>query len=46
MHKGGGKEGEGEMNGQSSMDAYTLVYVNREPMGICCTTQGTQTGAL
>ena len=46
MHKGGGKEGEGEMNGQSSMDAYTLVYVNREPMGICCMTQGTQTGAL
>ena len=46
MDKGGGKEGEGEINGQSSMDAYTLAYVNREPMGICCTIQRTQTGAL
>ena len=25
---------------------HLLVYVNREPMGIWCTTQGTQTGAL
>ena len=32
--------------GESSMDAYTLTYVNREPMEICCMTQGTQTGAL
>ena len=46
MDKGGGEGGEGEMNGKSSMDAYTLIYVNREPMGICCMTQGTQTGAL
>ena len=46
MDKGGGEGGEGEMNGKSSMDAYTLTYVNREPMGICCMTQGTQTGAL
>ena len=46
MDKGGGEGGEGEMNGKSSMDAYTLTYVNREPMGICCMTQGTQSGAL
>ena len=32
--------------GESSMDAYTLTYVNRQPMGICCMTQGMQTGAL
>ena len=29
MDKGGGEEGEGEMNGESSMDAYTLTYVKR-----------------
>ena len=40
------EEGESEMNGESSMEAYTLTHVNRQPMGICCTTQGTQTGAL
>jgi len=28
------------------MDAYTITYVNREPMGICSMTQGTQTGVL
>ena len=28
------------------MDAYTLTYVDRWPMGICCVTQETQTGAL
>ena len=39
-------EGEGEMNGQSSMEAYMLTYVSRRPMGICCMTQGTQTGVL
>ena len=27
--KGGEEEGEGEMNGESSMDSYTLTYVNR-----------------
>ena len=43
---GGGDEGESEMTGESSVDAYTLTYVNREPMGICWMTQGTQTGAL
>ena len=29
MDKGGKEEGEGEMNGESSMDSYTLTYVNR-----------------
>ena len=28
------------------MDADTLTYVNTQPMGICCMTQGTQTRAL
>ena len=46
MDKGRGEEGEGEMNGESSMDAYTPTYVNRQPMGICCMTQKTQTRAL
>ena len=46
MDKGVGEEEEGEMNGESSMDAYTLAYVNRQPMGICCMTQGNQTGDL
>ena len=32
--------------GESSMDAYMLTYVNRQPMGICCMTQGTHTGAV
>ena len=34
------------MNGESNMEAYTLTYVNKQPMGICCRTQGTQTGTL
>ena len=46
MDKGGGEEGEGEMNGESSMEAYTLTYVTRQPMGICSMTQGNQTGDL
>ena len=29
MDKGGREEGEGEMNGESRMDAYILTYVNR-----------------
>ena len=44
MEKGGGEEG--EINGDISMDAYTLTYVNRYPMGICSMTQRTQMGAL
>ena len=46
MDKGGGNEGEGETNEENSMDAYTLTYVNRQPMGICYMTQRTQTGTL
>jgi len=46
MDRGGGEEGEGETSGESSMEAYTLTFVNRWPMGICCMTQGTQMGAL
>ena len=44
--KGGEQEGEGEMNGESSMDECTPTFVNRQPVGICCMTQGTQTRAL
>ena len=44
MDKGWGEEGEGEIYGESGTGAYTLTYV-KQPMGICCTTQGTQTGA-
>ena len=29
MDKGGGEEEEGEINGDSGMDAYTLTYVSR-----------------
>jgi len=29
MDKGRGEEGEGAVNGESSMDIYTLTYVNR-----------------
>ena len=29
MDKGWGEEGEGQINGESSMDAYTLTYVKR-----------------
>ena len=43
MDKGAGEEG--EMNGKSSTEAYTLTG-NRQPMGIHCLIQGTQTGDL
>lgn len=46
MHKGGGEERKGEINGKSGMDASTPKYVNRQPMGIRCVTGGTQAGAL
>ena len=36
----------GEMNGESSMDAYAPTYVNRQLMGVCYTTQGTHTADL
>ena len=41
--KGGEQEGEGEMNGESSMDACIPTFVNRQPGRICCMTQGTET---
>ena len=44
--KGGEREGEGEMNGESSTDAWAPTLVTRQPVGNCCLTQGTQTGAL
>ena len=44
MDKDWGDEGEGEMSGESSMEAYTLTYVNRWPMEIFYMTQRTQIG--
>ena len=41
---GVGEEEEGRMNGDSSMETYTLPDV-KQPVGICCMTRGTQTGA-
>ena len=32
----GERGGEGDMNGESSMDACTPTFVNRQPVGICC----------
>ena len=46
MDKVGGEEGGGEMNGEGSLEAYTLPYVYGQPMEIHSMTQGTQTGAL
>ena len=46
MDKDGGEEREGEMKGESSMEGYTPTQVNRQPMGIRCMTQGTQTSTL
>ena len=43
MDKGVGEEEEGEMNGESSMDACIPTFVNRQPGRICCMTQGTET---
>ena len=43
--KGKGEEGEGEMNGESGMEICTLPYV-KQPIRVCCMTQGTQTRAL
>ena len=45
MDKGRGEERKGEVNGESSMDASAPPYVNSQPVGICCMTQGTHTGA-
>ena len=42
---GHSREGEGGMNGESSMETYTVPYVNTEPVGICRMPQGAQTSA-
>ena len=34
MNKGGGEEGEGEIDGESSMDAYTLTYVFTQSLSL------------
>ena len=39
------REGEGGTNGESSIETYTSPY-NRQPVGICYVTQGTQPSAL
>ena len=46
IHSHNKKEQTLHSHAESCMEAYTLTYVNRQPMGICCMTQGTQTGAL
>ena len=44
---GHGERGEeGEMYGKSNMETYITMCENRQPMGICCMYQETQTGAL
>ena len=42
--KGGEQEGEGEMNGESSVDACTPTFVNRQTVGICCMIQELKLG--
>ena len=44
MDPGGRRES--EMYGESNMETHNMVCKNRQPMGICLMTQGTQTGAL
>ena len=39
-------EGEGGANGDSSMETYKWPHIKQRASGICCMTQGTQTGAL
>ena len=41
----GGEEGEGEIMERVAWKL-TMPSVNRLPVGICCMTQGTPTGAL
>ena len=42
----GERGGEGEMYGESITWKLTFPYVNRQPTGIFCMSQETQTGAL
>ena len=44
MDKGGEQEGEGDMNGESGMDACTPTFVNRQTVGICCMIQELKLG--
>ena len=46
VHSHNKKEQTLHSHAESCMEAYTLTHVNRQPMGICYMTQGTQTGAL
>ena len=46
MDKVGGEEGEGEMYGESNIQIYNTMCKTDKSMGICCMTQGTQTGPL
>ena len=42
----GERGGEGEVHGESNMETYITICKIRQPMGICCMSQGTQTGVL
>ena len=44
-HDHGGVQRKWGVNGESSMEAYTLPGI-KQSMGTCCMTQGTETGAL
>ena len=46
MDKVGGEDGEGEMYGESNIEIYNTMCKTVKSMGICCMTQGTQTGPL
>ena len=43
---GKGEEGEGEMHGGSNLETYITICKVNSQVGICCVSQGTQTGAL
>jgi len=51
MDTGAGEEGECGMYEESNVETYMTICIhdhmsNRQPVGICCMTQGTQTRAL
>ena len=46
MDVGGGEDGEGEMYGNRNIEIYNTVCKIDSQLGICCMTQGTQSGAL
>ena len=46
MDTEGEEEGEGEILGESSVDACAPACVNRQPVGTCCVTRGAHTGPL